>query len=350
MGYNLFLSYVVWGNSVRQWLIFTLLVLSFLLALRLFKLSVLTALKKLTEKTETLIDDALLEVFEKRVYPYFYFLVFYFSSKYLSLSVKLQHALSVVGKVAVSLVVITVVSDMVSYLLREFVFSARADDAYKKQYSGIITIVKAVIWCFGVILILDNMGVKISALVAGMGISGIAVALAAQTVLKDLFSYFAILFDRPFEIGDFIVSGEQTGTVEHVGIKTTRLRSLSGEEVVCANSDLIENRLHNYKRMARRRVVVKFGITYESPTEVMRRVPAVLKEIVDSVPGTVFDRAHFAQYGDYSLNYEAVYYVDTADYNAYMDKQQEINLKIKDSVQKLGLRLAYPTRTVYLPK
>jgi small-conductance mechanosensitive channel len=186
--------------------------------------------------------------------------------------------------------------------------------------------------------------------VAGLGIGGIAVALAAQTVLGDLFAYFTILFDRPFEIGDFVVVGEFQGTIERLGIKTTRLSSLGGEQIVMSNKDLTDSRVRNYKRMARRRVVFRLGVTYQTPVERLREIPTVVADIFREVEGTTLDRVHFFSYGDSSLLYEIVYYVDGNDYARYMDVQQAINLRIYEEFEKRRIEFAYPTRTLYLNK
>ncbi|MEE9594372.1 MAG: mechanosensitive ion channel family protein, partial [Candidatus Hydrothermarchaeales archaeon] len=211
-------------------------------------------------------------------------------------------------------------------------------------------VIKVFIWGFGVIFLLDNLGFEISTVVAGLGIGGIAVALAAQAVLGDLFSYFAIMIDRPFEIGDFIIVGDYLGTVEHVGIKTTRIRSLGGEQLVFSNTDLTNSRVRNYKRMEKRRVLFTMGVTYQTSHEKLKEIPTVIRDIIENISDTVFDRAHFSSYGDFSLVFEVAYYVASGDYKKYMDIQQEINLKIKEEFEKRGIEFAYPTQTVYLNK
>ena len=195
---------------------------------------------------------------------------------------------------------------------------------------------------------MDNLGIKISALVAGLGIGGIAIALAAQTVLGDLFSCFIIFFDRPFVIGDFIVIGEFKGTVDHVGLKTTRLISLGGEQLIFSNTDLTNSRIRNYKRMDRRRIVFQLGVTYQTTLMQLKKIPQIIEEIITQIPDATFDRTHFASYGDFSLNFEIVYYVNDRDYNKYMVIQQEINFKIKEAFEKEGIEFAYPTQTVFL--
>jgi small-conductance mechanosensitive channel len=220
--------------------------------------------------------------------------------------------------------------------------------AMRNALSLIQFVVRVGVWSLAFLLIFENLGFDVTALVAGLGIGGIAVALAAQSVLGDLFASLAIVLDRPFEVGDFIVFGDQRGRVEKIGIKTTRLRSVSGEQIVCANSDLINSRIHNYKRMAERRVLFGFGTTYDTPAEKLERIPALLKEIIEAQESTRFDRAHFQGFGDSALNFEIVYFVLSADYNTYMNVHQAIILKIVRSFQREGIDFAYPTRTLHV--
>ena len=172
----------------------------------------------------------------------------------------------------------------------------------------------------------------------------------SQTILGDLFSYFTIFFDRPFEIGDFIIVEDFLGTIEHIGIKTTRVRSLSGEQLVFSNTDLTNSRIKNYKRMDKRRVVFRLGVVYQTTLKQLKEIPGIIKDTINNVSNTAFDRAHFFSYGDFSLIFEVVYYVQSRDYNIYMDIQQEINFTIKEEFEKRGIEFAYPTQTVFLEK
>ncbi|NLO92564.1 MAG: mechanosensitive ion channel family protein [Elusimicrobia bacterium] len=350
MKYSSLLNYTVYNNTIQDWLLFLAIFLFATLLLMVFKKSVLAKLKVLASKTETDLDDFLIELFEKRVYLYFYFLALIFSSKYLHLSESTSHVINVAARVALSLLIISVISDSVAHMVKEYLFKNKTNNVQQKQFNGIVVIAQAIIWAFGAILVLDNLGVKIGALMTGMGIGGVAVALAAQTVLKDVFSYFAILFDKPYEVGDFVVANDYMGTIEYIGLKTTRIRSLSGEEIICPNSDLVESRLRNYKSMRRRRVVFNVGITKDTPQEKAAQMTGLLESTVKGVPGVTLDRSHFASYGDFSLIYETVYYVESPDYNIYMDKQQEINLKIMDALAARGIKLAYPTQTLLVDK
>ena len=192
------------------------------------------------------------------------------------------------------------------------------------------------------------MGFNISAVVASLGIGGVAVALASQGVLQDLFSYFSILLDRPFELGDFIIVGDYLGTVEYVGIKTTRLKSISGEEIIIANTDLTGSRIRNFKRMKQRRIVSQFGVVYETSPEQLAEIPKIIKRIIENNKNVIFDRAHFLSYSAYSLDFEIVYFVESNDYNVYMDARQQINLQIKAEFAKHHIEFAYPTQVNYL--
>jgi len=206
--------------------------------------------------------------------------------------------------------------------------------------------IKIVIWSFALILYFDNIGIKITSLLAGFGVGGIAIAFAAQSILVDLFCWFTIYFDRPFEMGDFLVIGEQKGTVEHIGMKTTRLRAPNGEQIVLANSDLTNSRINNFKTLVERRVLFKLGVGYETTDEQLRLIPQLVKDIVLQVGNSRFDRVHFCGFGSYSLDFEIVYYVQSNDYMTYMDVNQEVNLRIKSEFEKHGISFAFPTQTL----
>ena len=214
---------------------------------------------------------------------------------------------------------------------------------------GIISFVTSVvIWAMVLLLTLDNLGIDITALIAGLGIGGIAVALAVQNVLGDLFASLSITLDRPFVIGDFLIVGDFMGSVEYIGIKSTRLRSLSGEQIVISNSDLLGSRVRNYGRMNERRVVFATSVTYETPLGHVERIPSLIREIVESQPDTRFDRSHFAKHAAASLDFETVYYVLSSDYNKYMDIQQAINLRLHRELQAMGVEFAYPTQKLFV--
>ena len=198
------------------------------------------------------------------------------------------------------------------------------------------------------LLALDNVGVEVAALVAGLGVGGIAVALAVQNILGDLLASLSIVFDKPFVPGDFIIVGDQMGTVQHIGLKTTRVASLSGEELVFANNDLLQSRVRNFRKMSERRVAFTVGVTYQTPRERLRQIPDILADSVQQQQAVRFDRSHFRDFGASALNFETVYYVLGSDYNQFMDVQQSINLAIHEAFEQLQIEFAYPTQTIFL--
>ncbi|MEO1035827.1 MAG: mechanosensitive ion channel family protein [Pseudomonadota bacterium] len=209
-------------------------------------------------------------------------------------------------------------------------------------------ILRVAIWSVVFLLILSNLGVNITALVAGLGVGGIAIALAAQNILGDLFASLSIILDKPFVVGDFLAVDSYLGSVERVGIKTTRLRSLSGEQLVFSNNDLLGSRVRNYGRLHERRIVFSIGVTYETTPAKLKAIPTILREAVEAEEDVRFDRAHFKSYGDFALIFEIVYYVLVADYNRYMDIQQSINFALFERLAEEGVAFAYPTQTVYV--
>lgn len=207
---------------------------------------------------------------------------------------------------------------------------------------------RAALWSIALLLILDNLGFDVTALMAGLGIGGIAIGLAAQNILGDLFASLSIVLDKPFEIDDFIISDNYMGTVERIGLKTTRLRSLSGEQVVISNADLLSSRIRNYKRMAERRVLFTLGVVYGTPFDKLEKVPHIVRTVIEAQERTRFDRCHFVTYGDFSLNFETAYYVLSADYNEHMDTLQAINFAIYRHFAEEGLEFAYPTQSIHV--
>ena len=214
----------------------------------------------------------------------------------------------------------------------------------------ISVVVLIVVWAVMLLSILANLGVDITALIASLGVGGIAVALAVQTILSDVFASLSIGFDKPFEIDDFVVFGDVAGTIEHIGLKTTRIRSLSGEQIVCSNTELLKQTLHNYKRMNTRRIVFQFGISYRTPADKAKAVTGLVKEIIDAQTEAKFDRAHLAAFEESRLLFEVVYIMQTADYNRYMDVQQAINLRLLSGLDELGVEFAFPVRELRMPE
>lgn len=226
-----------------------------------------------------------------------------------------------------------------------------ADDAARSSratLAGVRWLILFVAYALVLLLALQNMGVNVTSLIAGLGIGGIAVALALQNVLGDLFASLTIALDKPFVVGDFIIVGNEMGVVEHVGLKTTRVRSLSGEQLVFGNADLLASRIRNYKRMSERRVVFSFGVVYATPPEMLERINAIVRGAIEALSNVRFDRCHFHRFGASSLDFEAVYYLNSPDYNAHMDALQAVHLTIARAFATEGIEFAFPTQTLHM--
>lgn len=345
-----FLNQMYFGNSVQTYLTALVIFAASMIIVLLFKKVILRKLKKWADKTETTVDDILLRGVQKIIVPLLYFLVFYFTFKSLKLDERLERYFDIASVIVLAYFILRVITSAINFSLRTFVRKSGADEHKQKQLRGISTLISIIVWSLGFVFVLDNLGYKVSAVVTGLGIGGIAIALAAQAVLGDLFSYFVILFDRPFEIGDFVILADKRGTIEHIGIKTTRIRSLSGEQLILSNTDLTSSRIHNYKRLEKRRVLFNLGVVYQTSSQKLKEIPEIVKNIIMNEPETQFDRGHFASYGDFSLNFEFVYFVLGSDYTQYMDIQQRINLNIFEEFEKRGIEFAYPTQTLFMNK
>ncbi|MCL2669052.1 MAG: mechanosensitive ion channel family protein [Syntrophaceae bacterium] len=206
------------------------------------------------------------------------------------------------------------------------------------------------LWSIILLLILDNLGVSITGLIAGLGIGGIAIALAVQNILGDLLASLAIVLDKPFVIGDLVVVDSLSGTIEHIGLKTTRIRSSSGEQLIFSNNDLLRSRIRNYGRMAERRVVFTFGVAYETSLEQLRLIKEIVQQSFEPMEHARLLRVHFKEYGDASLNYEVAYCLDTADYTLCMDVQEAVNLQLFQRFQEKNIKFAYSSRTLFIQR
>lgn len=337
-----------YGNTVMQYLTALLVLLVGFLLVKIFIGVLVRKMHDFSKKTETSFDDFMVHAVEKRMVPLFYLAVLYISVSGLTLNDSVQKGINVLFSVLLTFLTTRLVISIASYAIEKYWTKKETDEAKRGAFRGILAGVQVIIWGIAIIVLLDNLGVEISTLVAGLGIGGVAIALASQAVLGDLFSYVTIFFDRPFEIGDFIIVGDFLGTIEYVGIKTTRVRSLGGEQLVFCNTDLTSSRIRNYKRMEKRRIVFTLGVTYSTTLAHTKEIPTLLREIIESVPDTAFDRAHFKSYGDFNLIYEIVYYVLSSDYNKYMDIQQEINFRIKEAFEQRDIEFAFPTQTLYV--
>jgi len=345
-----FLNQIYFGNTILKYITAIGIFVLIIAVVKIFRLIVLKRLKKWAAKTQTTIDDFILNGIKKSIVPILYYSAIYFAARSLSLSDSVRNILDVLSIVVVTFYIIRLITSTLDYSIKSYSAKQDAADQKAKQLKSISTLARIIIWGVGLVFLLDNLGFNISAVVAGLGIGGIAVALAAQTILGDLFSYFIIFFDRPFELGDYIKVGDKNGTIEHIGIKTTRIRALNGEQLVFSNTDLTSSRLHNFKKLQKRRIVFMLGVIYETHAEKLKLIPGLVKNIISEEENSDYDRGHFKSFGDFSLNFEFVYYVLSSDYTTYMDTQHNINMKIFDKFHGEGIEFAYPTQLVYVNK
>ncbi|MEZ4357833.1 MAG: mechanosensitive ion channel family protein [Eubacteriales bacterium] len=335
------------NNTILKYLIFFGCFIVGILVICVIKHIVLKRLLKLAEKTDKMAYDAFIKGIKRYFIPLLYFADFYLSIKILYINATLQKIIDVVTLAFVMFFAAVFVSEILIFIVRKY-WSKKYGKEDKAAIKWTQFIIKVIVWVAALMLFLDNIGVQITALVAGLGVGGIAVAFALQAILEDLFSFVTIFLDKPFEIDDFIVVDDLMGNVEHIGIKTTRVRSLRGEQLVFSNKDLTNSRVQNFKKMEKRRVLFKFGVTYDTPLEKLKEIPELIKNIITNVDYCEFSRTHFYEYADFSLNFENVYYVLNQDYDIYMDVQQEINFRIKEEFDKRNIEFAFPTQTLYV--
>jgi small-conductance mechanosensitive channel len=326
-----FLSLTYFHNSVQQYVVALGILVVGLLLIKIFKRYLLRKLSNWVSKSETRVDDIVINDVERFGLPALSFLIFYWSLNSLDLSLKIERIVDVGIGIIAAFFVIRLISSTLQVVVSSYVRKQENGEEKVKQIGGLMIIINILIWIIGSIFLFDNLGYDVSAVLTGVGIGGIAVALAAQNIIGDLFNYFVIFFDKPFEVGDAINVDDKNGTIEYVGVKTTRLRSLSGEQIIIANSDLTKSRVHNFKRQDNRRIEFSINVTYQTSTEKLRKIPGLIKGIIETIPNTRFDRAHFAKFSEYGLSIIVVYYVTIPDYLRYMDNQQEINLRIMEA-------------------
>lgn len=345
------LNYDVGGNPMTRWLCSAVAVLLALIVLRIVVAFVRRRVERFTAATATGWDDGIAETMQATRDWFLLLVAIYFGSLLLELPERTRAVVQTVAVLALLLQSALWGSRLLKFSIDHYMRQRReSDPALTTTVSAMSFIGNLILWSVVLLLALDNMGVDVTALIAGLGVGGIAVALAAQSILGDLFASLSIVLDKPFVLGDFIIVGEQLGTVERVGLKTTRVRSLSGEQLIFANTDLLQSRIRNFKRMEERRVVFQVGVAYETPHAKLAAIPQMIRAIVEAQEGTRFDRAHFSAFGDFSLHFETVYYVLTPDYNIYMNIQQAINLALVEKFAAEGIEFAYPTQKLFLQR
>jgi len=335
-------------NSTGGRYIFAFLVFLFIVGVtKVFEILVVKKLRKLTKKTKTNWDDLLIKNIQSVNWLFYIFLAGWLACAFVQIHSKVEKIFFILFLLTLGYYLAKLFLSIWRYFLSALQEKGKIDLTMKNL---LFQIGKWILIVIVLLLVLQNLGVQVSTLLAGLGIGGLAVAIALQNILSDLFSYFAIHFDKPFEIGDFIVFGSERGTVEKIGLKSTRIRATTGEELVVSNRELTEKKIHNFKRMTERRITFTFGVIYETPTQKLKKIPEIIKEIFEKIEMTRLERVHLKSFGDFSLDFEVVYYVLSPDYLTYLDIQQKVNLALKERFEKEKIEFAYPAQTIFLKK
>jgi small-conductance mechanosensitive channel len=343
------LDTILLGNSVRDWLIgLGVAVLVQILTYLLLRIT-LGRLRRFARRTETDVDDLIAELLDKTKGGFIAIVSLWAGSLYLSLPVSWDSGLRRVLVIGLLLQGAYWANALINYGLNRYKKKQIEEDPGMVTALGAIGfIVRISVFTVIFLMGMDNLGIEIGPLVASLGIGGIAIALAVKDVLGDLFASLSIVFDKPFVVGDYIQVGSYQGTVEHVGLKTSRLTSLTGEQLVFNNSDLLGSRIQNYKRRQERRIAFKIGVTYDTPKSKLEKIPGIVREIIEPKERTRFERCFFIEFGDSAMIFDVVYFMEIPDYQAYGETRQAINLDLVEAFEREGIEFAFPSQTLYL--
>ena len=355
MDFQKLLETVFLGNTVEQYGIALIVLLGIIFVLYLIKVIVVARLRYLAKRTKNTLDDSVVDSIYSIKFPFYVSLALFFSSKLLYVEQIIQDAIYFIllffvvfyGAKIVQIIIAYFINHAAEKKAEEEGGDAVVDRGFVRLMGQIASIV---IWIIAILFFLSNLGVDVTTFIASLGIGGIAIAFALQGVLADLFASFAIHFDKPFMEGDYIVVGGDSGTVQRIGLKSTRIKTLQGQELVISNKELTEARINNFKKLQKRRVVFVLGVTYETPNAKLKKIPGIIATALKSIKYAEFDRCHFKSFGDFSLNFEIVYYVDKGDYARYVEIENELNMRIKAAFEKAKIDFAYPTQQLYLKK
>ncbi|OGR94696.1 MAG: hypothetical protein A2016_09800 [Elusimicrobia bacterium GWF2_62_30] len=335
------------GNTLLAYLYAVLAFAASLAVIHLIKTLGLGKLRELAKKTDTDLDDLALALLEKFQWFEYQLVALYVATRYVARGHAFDRTLNTVILLVFTYRAITLAQHLLSYWLHKVVSSRDlSGEARDSVVNGTQVILRSLVWVLAALFVLDNLGINISTVLAGLGIGGVAVALAAQTILGDLFNFFVILLDKPFKTGDFVVCDDIQGTIEHVGIKSTRVRSMAGELVVVSNSKLLASGLHNFNQMPERRVAFTLNVSHQTPMEKLRRIPGLLKSAVSAAKNARFDRASLTAYSELAVQFETVYYVTSGDFNLYIALHEEILLRIGDAFKAEAIEFAWFTTPV----
>lgn len=337
-----------YGNPVSLWLIAAAVFVGSFALVLVVRHVVTSRLAKLAERTQTMVDDLVVDVVRRTRPFYLLVLTFAAASLFLVLPEGVRQGIRYAAVLAVALQAARWGNGIIDFWTTRLAARRTGrDSGSATTMIAVGYVARAGLFALLLLLALDNLGINITALVTGLGIGGVAVALAVQNILSDLFGALTIALDKPFGVGDGIsVDNNVEGTIEHIGLKSTRIRAYSGEQIIVPNANLLQSRIRNFQRLVERRAVLRLRTAYGTPPETIERIPAMLREIVSAQEQVRFDRSHFVGIGESSLDFETVYYITSSDYTLFMNTQQAVSLAILRRFRSEGVELALPTRAV----
>ncbi|ACN83327.1 mechanosensitive ion channel family protein [Brachyspira hyodysenteriae] len=337
---------VFWNNTLFQYLISIGILIISIVSMRLALIFLLKILLKLNTRFQSPFVVDLTKSIKSRTKP----IIFISSLAIARIGLNLpKEASGYFGKVVVVFIIVfstLFICDVITNFTNNYL-SKKKDVVIS---DGIVTILKVLVWVIGFLTILSNLGVNVNTFITGLGVGGVAVAFAAQSIIADLFNYFVIVFDKPFLKGDFIQVDADKGVVEYIGIKSTRIRRNTGEQLLISNTNLLSSRIQNYRILEKRRQYMVLGVEYSTPLEKLKVIPSIIQSVIESTNNTEFYSARFIEFADSSLNFEVIYHVTIPDYAEFVKIVEDINYKIIDEFNKLGVGFAFPSRTLYISK
>jgi len=351
MSFEIFkiLNYSFGGNLVKDYLFVLAVFILIISVLKIFEKIIVARIKKLADNTKNDFDDLLVKVFDSIGWPFYLLLSLYISLGYLNLPEIIAKVVFYIFLVALVYYIVKSIQQIIDYGIKKVV-EKKGVGVDSSAIELLTKIVKGVVWAIAIIIVVQNFGYDVSSLVVGLGVGGIAIAFALQNILEDIFSSLSIYFDKPFQTGDFIIVGDNMGTVKKIGMKSTRIQALQGEEIIVSNRELMSTRIQNFKKLEKRRIVFNFGVIYRTDSEKLKIIPNIVNEVMNNQELAELDRVHFKEFGDFSLKFEVVYFINSKEYIDYMDTQQAINLAIKERFEQEEIEMAYPTQTINLNK
>jgi len=340
----------IFDNTILQYSIAILVFIISYFILSNLKKHLFNFLKQIADKTKIQYDDYLYQSLEEIKPALILWLSIYISISFLTIPQIIKDIVEAINIIIAVFYISNVIAKFISLIIKDL--NNRSEDKIDENIIDlIILILRLIMLSLAVLMILSNLGINITALLAGLGIGGLAIAFALQKIMEDIFAFFVIHLDKPFKKGEFIAFGQYRGNIKKIGIKSTRIASITGEEIIVSNKDLLNTVISNYGRIESRTEIIKIGVSYETPAEVLRRIPSILTEIVKSVSDQIeIKRVNFRSFGDYSLIFELVITIPISDFKTYLSIIEEINLKIKETFDKEGIRIAFPTQEIYLRK